>query len=79
MIEAAQVAARWDPALKAWHQRLTKRKGYGTATAALARKLVVAVYHILKEEKDYHPTSRKIYKLKKATLGKPVPAMVNPA
>lgn len=66
------------PALKAWHQRLTKRKGYGTATAALARKLLVAVYHILKKDEEYHPTKGKIYELKEAALGKPVPARVNP-
>ena len=73
MIEAAQVAARWDPLLGAWHQRLARRKGYGTATAALARKLLVAVYHVLKKGEDYRPTRARIY-----TPGKPVCPKVKP-
>lgn len=79
MVEAAQVAARWDPSLRVCHQRLARRKGYGTATAALARKLLVAVYHVLRKQEEYHPRKGKIYRIKSASLGKPVAPMVNPS
>ena len=40
--QAANIAARWDPKLKAFHKRLAKKKPKGVAKTAAARKLLVA-------------------------------------
>jgi transposase len=51
--EAAQTAVRYDAGLGAFYQRLRRRKGTGKAMVAAARKLAVAVYHMLKERRPY--------------------------
>jgi len=53
MVEAAQVATRKDAALDLFYQRLKREKGAGKARVAVARKLLVAVYHILKRSEPY--------------------------
>lgn len=41
--------------LRSWYLRTAKRRGVKTAMVALARKLLVIAYHILKKGKDYDP------------------------
>ena len=65
--EAAHTAVRKDPALGAYYQSLSRRRGKGIAIIAVARKLSVGVWHILKKETPYR------YKgMSKHHLGKPV-------
>lgn len=52
-VESAQVARRYDPALAAMHERLKQRRGSNKATVAIARRLAVAVYHVLVREQPY--------------------------
>ena len=52
--EAAQAASRWkDSSLWAQFHRLTLRRGGKKAIIAVGHTLLVIVYHVLKQEKDY--------------------------
>jgi transposase len=48
MVQVAQVAARHSPAARAWYLRLKQRKPAQVATIALARKLLTAVWALLR-------------------------------
>jgi len=39
--------------LRTWFNKVAKRRGRKTATVALARRLLVIAYHVLKEEQEY--------------------------
>ncbi len=52
------VAVDKDPAsrpLRTWFNRVARRRGKKTAVVALARRLLVIAYHLLKKETDYDP------------------------
>ena len=66
MIETAQIAIRKDPALYAFYEKLKRTKGSGVAIVAVARKLLVASYHILKNGEPYKYNS-----LSKIHMSKP--------
>jgi len=53
LVEAAQKASRKDPALFVFYEKLKRNKGSGVALVAVARKLLTAVYHILKKGEPY--------------------------
>ena len=53
LVEAAQSAARWKPQLRRVYQRLAQRKNRALAKVAIARKLAVRLYWMLRGEKDY--------------------------
>ena len=48
MLQVAQVAARHSPAARVWMARLRKRKPPQVALIALARKLLTAVWALLR-------------------------------
>jgi len=53
LVEAAWGAVRSDPYWKAQYQRLTKVKHPSKAIVAIARRLLVAVWHILTKREPY--------------------------
>ena len=53
LVEAAQRAARWEPQLRRGYPRLAQRKNRALAKVAIARKLAVRLYWMLRGEKDY--------------------------
>jgi len=53
LVEAAQSAVRHEPQLRREYQRLAQRKCRALAKVAMARKLAVRLYWMLREEKDY--------------------------
>jgi transposase len=53
LVEAAQVAARHDPQLKRTYQRLSRRKTRQIAKVAVARRLLVHSYVLLRDGIDY--------------------------
>src|SRR5229473_1838636 len=53
LVEAAQRAARCDPALRQDYQRLKFRRGHAVAKVAIARKLAVRMYWMLRSGADY--------------------------
>jgi transposase len=53
LVEAAQRAVRYEPELRRAYQRLAHRKGRALAKVAMARKLAVRLYWMLRGEMDY--------------------------
>lgn len=53
LVEAGHTAARFDPALKRMYQRLKFRRGASVAKVAVARKLAVRMYWMLRSTADY--------------------------
>jgi transposase len=53
LVEAGQTAARHDPELRRMYQRLKFRKGSAIAKVALARKLAVRLYWMMRSQSDY--------------------------
>jgi len=59
LVEAAQKTARRDPALRQDYQRLKFRRGHAVAKVAVARKLAVRMYWMLRSGADYAQLVRK--------------------
>jgi transposase len=53
LVEAAQTAARGDPELRRFYQRLKSRRHSGVAKVAVARRLVVRLYWMLRTRQTY--------------------------
>lgn len=53
LVEAAWHAARTTGPLRAFHQRIAARRGANIATVAVARKLVVIAWNMLRRGEDY--------------------------
>ena len=53
LIEAVYPAVRKDPALRQDYQRLKFRRGHAVAKVAIARKLAVRMYWMLRSGADY--------------------------
>ena len=53
LVEAAQSAVRFEPQLRREYQRLSQRRCRALAKVAIARKLAVRLYWMLREEVDY--------------------------
>jgi len=54
LIEAAQNASRFDPKLRPFYLRVAARRGHQKAITAVARKMLVSIYHVLKRQEEYH-------------------------
>lgn len=57
--EAGQTACRRDPDLKRFYQRLLKRRNRPKAKTAVARKLLVRGFIMLRDQIDYHEFTRR--------------------
>jgi transposase len=53
LVEAGHTAARLDPQLQRMYQRLKFRRGAAVAKVAIARKLAVRMYWMLRSPADY--------------------------
>jgi len=53
LVEAAQTASRFDPGLRRVYRRLAFRKGAASAKVAVARKLLIRLYIMLRDQIDY--------------------------
>jgi transposase len=53
LVEAAQTASRLDPGLQRVYRRLAFRKGVASAKVAVARKLAIRLYIMLRDQIDY--------------------------
>ena len=53
LVEAAQTAARFDPELRRPYQRLKYRRASGVAKVAIARRLAVRLYWMLRTRHNY--------------------------
>ena len=61
-------AIRKDPTIRVFYNRQLRRNGAKKAKVAAARKLAVAVYHMLSRRQPYRPAPG----MNKQTTGKPV-------
>jgi transposase len=70
-IEAAQVLARSRSPLAATYHRVRRKRGHNVAVTALARKLVVLVWHLLRKREPYRYAApeRTRAKLRRVTPG----------
>jgi transposase len=59
LVEAAQTASRFDPGLRRTYRRLAFRKGSASAKVAVARKLVIRLYIMLRDKIDYREFCRR--------------------
>jgi transposase len=59
LVEAAQTASRLDPGLRRASRRLTFRKGRASAKVAVARKLAIRLYIMLRDQIDYEEFCRR--------------------
>jgi transposase len=53
LIEAAHQASRHDPRLSQFYLRVMKRRGHNRALVAVARKMLVTIYHVLNHHSQY--------------------------
>jgi transposase len=53
LVEAAWQAVRGPGPLRAFYERITRRRGNHVAAVAVARKLAVIVWHLLRHDEDY--------------------------
>ena len=53
LVEAAQTAARLDPQLRRIYQRLKSRRNSGVAKVAIARRLAIRLYWMLRTRNNY--------------------------
>ena len=53
LVEAAGIASRYDPGLRRTYRRLAFRKGAAVAKVAVARKLAIRLYIMLRDGIDY--------------------------
>jgi transposase len=70
LVEAAQTAARFDPQLRRIYQRLKSRRGSGVAKVAIARRLAIRLYWMLRTRHNYAQLVR--------MSGSPSSAVVSP-
>jgi transposase len=59
LVEAAQIASRYDASLGRIYRRLAFRKGAASAKVAVARKLAIRLYVMLRDEIDYQEFCRR--------------------
>ena len=69
MVEAANVAVRKDEDLKRFYHRLADRRGRPKAKVAVARKLLIRAYIMLRDEIDYAEFRRRAVAARLARLG----------
>jgi transposase len=69
MVEAANVAVRKDEDLKRFYYRLADRRGRPKAKVAVARKLLIRAYIMLRDEIDYAEFRRRAVAARLARLG----------
>jgi transposase len=53
LVEAAGIASRYDPGLRRMYRRLAFRKGAAIAKVAVARKLAIRLFIMLRDQIDY--------------------------
>ena len=54
LVQVTHQAARHDPKLRPFFERLERRRGRHKAIVAVARKMLVSIYHVLSLMEPYH-------------------------
>jgi transposase len=62
LVEAAQAAARTkDTYLRAQYEQIKRRHGHNKAIVAVAHSILIAAYHMLRDDASYHDLGRDYY------------------
>lgn len=61
MVEAARTAIRFDPHWQQVYRRIKRRRGDGIAVVAVARKLLVVIWHLLTRKTPYYHLQPKTF------------------
>jgi len=69
LVEAAQTAVRYDQDLKRFYKRLAQRRGRPKAKVAVARKLLIRAYIMMRDEIDYAEFRRRAVAARLARTG----------
>jgi transposase len=64
LIEAAQNASRHDPRFNHFYRRIARRRGHQIALVAVARKMLVTIYHVLDHHSEYRGLRPEVYENK---------------
>lgn len=64
LVEAAQTAARKDPELRRLYQRLKFRRGSQIAKVAVARRLAVRLYWMLRSQSNYEELAARLVRMR---------------
>ena len=64
MVEAAHIAIRHDPHWRQVYQHIAARRGHSIALVAIARKLLVVIWHLLAREAPYYYLNPKTFERK---------------
>ena len=78
LVEAGQTAARRDPELRRLYQRLKFRRGSQIAKVAVARRLAVRLYWMLRSQVDYPDLMARLVRLR-GSSGSAVMEEANPS
>ena len=61
MIQAANVAVRNDPRMRAFYERKLKRHKHNVAITHVANKMLKIIWHMLREDRLYNERSERLY------------------
>lgn len=64
MSQAANVASRCDPRMKAFYQRKLKRHNHNVAITHVANKMLRVLWHMLKQDRLYNERKERLYRTK---------------
>jgi len=64
LCQAAHKACLYDPKLSRFYKRVSARRGENKAVTAVARKMLVSVYHVLSRNEPYHGERSDLRRLK---------------
>jgi transposase len=64
LVEAGQTAARKDPELRRLYQRLKFRRGSQIAKVAVARRLAVRLYWMLRSQSNYEELAARLVRMR---------------
>jgi transposase len=70
MVQSARQAVRHDPRFKAYYERIERKKGDGKAIVAVAKEMLVVIWHMLTKQEQYRGVKQELYQRKLAKLEK---------
>ena len=68
MVESARVASVFDPRMKAFYERVARRRGDQKAVVAVANKMLKIIWFMLTRKEAYESVDEKRYAVKLKSL-----------
>ena len=70
MVECAQAAVRFDPRFRGLHERVSKRRGSGCATVAVAHEMARVMFFMLSRGEAYRGADGGLVERKLKSMGR---------